>query len=171
MNFIREYTRAWADDFNQIARFLETRLPDCFVVHHVGSTSVPGMPAKDIIDIDIECPRASIDRVIAYLAELGYEHEGDRGVPTREAFRACDETPAARLRPHHLYACEAGSPELRRHLAFRAYLTAHPERASWLAAEKRNAAECAASREAYIDGKATSYEQIVAEAIAWAAVE
>ncbi|MEQ8992652.1 MAG: GrpB family protein [Pseudomonadales bacterium] len=169
MNYIREYQISWVDDFKEIARFLESCLPDGVRIHHVGSTSVQGMPAKDIIDVDIECPRGSMVRIIARLAEAGYEHEGDLGVTTREAFRPCDQTAASHLRPHHLYACETESPELGRHLAFRDYLLSHPERASWLANEKRRADNEATSRDAYIDGKAASYKKIVSEALSWVA--
>ena len=76
---------------------------------------------------------------------------------------------AFRLRSHHLYACESDSPELRRHLVFRDYLIAHPERASWLADEKRRADELAVSRDAYIEGKVAAYEEIVVEASSWSA--
>ena len=154
MKFIRQYDEGWIDDFNDIARFLGTYLPDEMLIHHVGSTSIPSMPSKDIIDIDIECPNGSINRVIAVLTQAGYEHEGDLGIPTREAFSPRDDSNVFRLRPHHLYACESDSPELRRHLVFRDYLIAHPERASWLADEKRRADELAVSRDAYIEGTA-----------------
>ena len=168
MKYIREYSEDWAGGFRTVARFLETFLPDGCRVHHVGSTSVPDMPAKDIVDVDIECPQGSMGRVIDRLAEAGYEHRGDRGVPTREAFRPRDGSDAALLYPHHLYACESGSPELRRHLAFRDYLAAHPERTSWLACEKRRADGASPTRDAYIDAKATAYEEILAEAVSWA---
>jgi GrpB-like predicted nucleotidyltransferase (UPF0157 family) len=168
MKYIREHNQNWVNDFAAIAQRLEPCLPDGCHVHHIGSTSIPDMPAKDIIDLDIECAQGSMSRVIGQLAEAGYAHEGDLGIPTREAFSLVDNTHTTRLRPHHLYACEADSPELRRHIAFRDYLIAHPERAGWLAAEKRQADERAASRDAYIEGKSAAYEEIVSEAIFWA---
>ena len=125
------------------------------------------MPAKDIIDVDMECPQGSMSRVIDRLAEAGYEHEGDCGIPTREAFGPQEDSDATLLHPHHLYACESNSPELRRHLAFRDYLMAHPERAGWLAQEKRRADGASPTRDAYIDAKAAAYEAIVAAAMSW----
>lgn len=110
-----------------------------------------------------------MDQVVAHLAEAGYEHMGNQGIPTREAFRPRDDSTASRLRPHHLYACETGSPELRRHLAFRDFLLANPHRAEWLAAEKFRVDNNAKSRDEYIDNKAASYEIIVSEAICWLA--
>ena len=169
MNYISEYKDSWPEEFNEIARFLGTYLPLGIQIHHVGSTSIPGMPAKDIIDIDIECSRGSIHQIIAHLAEAGYEHLGDQGIPTREAFHPCDDSAASRLRSHHLYACEADSPELHRHTAFRDYLLANAERAEWLAIKKRCADDCAKSRDAYIENKAASYEVVLSEAMLWVA--
>ena len=167
MRYIHAYTPAWIHDFETIARFLRPKLPDNATIHHIGSTAIPGMPAKDIIDIDIECPAGSMKRVIASLWQAGYTHEGDRGIPAREAFTPRKTTQAARLRPHHLYACEQGASELARHLAFRDYLIVHPERAGWLADAKRAADAEAIDRTAYIKGKAVAYQKIVAEAMKW----
>ena len=125
------------------------------------------MPAKDVIDVDIECPQGSMDRVTVRLREAGYEHLGDRGIPTREAFRPQEGSRALLLHAHHLYACESGSAELRRHLAFRDYLSSHPKRARWLADAKRRAADASPTREAYIQAKDAAYKAIVAEATAW----
>lgn len=105
-----------------------------------------------------------MNRVIDLLSDAGYEHEGDLGIPTREAFRPRDGSDALLVHAHHLYACETNSPELRRHLAFRDYLIAHPERAGWLAERKRLADAASATRDAYLQSKAEAYEQIVAEA-------
>lgn len=166
MNFIRAYTNCWVDDFAEIAKFLEGYVSKELTIHHVGSTSIPNMPAKDIIDIDIECPLGSMQQVIAQLAKAGYVHTGDQGIPTREAFTVRAGTPASGVRLHHLYACEANSPELSRHLRFRDYLLAHPERAAWLAEQKTVVDAQATTREAYIEGKAESYQLITDEAMA-----
>ena len=56
MKHIREYTRDWVVGFDEIARHLGTYLPSECRIHHIGSTSIPNMPAKDVIDVDIECP-------------------------------------------------------------------------------------------------------------------
>jgi len=169
MNYIKGYTEEWVRDFLTIADCLEGWLFRAVQIHHVGSTSVPGMVAKDIIDVDIECAVGEMERVIERLGLAGYEHTGDQGIPTREAFRPVAGSAAAGLRAHHLYACEADSPELHRHLALRDYLRAHPAQADWLAAEKVRVDAAAGSREAYIEGKAGCYETIVAQALAWAA--
>lgn len=169
MKHIQEYRKDWLNGFAEVAQFLARFLPGGCRIHHVGSTAIPDMPAKDVIDVDIECPRGSMPRVVVGLADAGYEHLGDRGIPTREAFRPQDGSGALLLHPHHLYACESGSPELRRHLAFRDYLASHPQRARWLADAKRRAAEAPATREEYIAAKDAAYKAIVAEATAWRA--
>lgn len=167
MNHIREYSTNWLNGFAEIAQYLARYLPGECRIHHVGSTSIPDMPAKDVIDVDIECPQGSMGRVIFRLSEAGYEHLGDRGIPMREAFRPQEGSGGVLLPAHHLYACESDSTELRRHLAFRDYLSSHPKRAGWLAGAKRRADAAAATREAYIEAKDAAYKAIVAEATAW----
>lgn len=168
MQYITEYNPDWPCRFETIADFLRPNLPQGCSVHHIGSTSVPGMPAKDIIDLDIECLIDRMAQVIAALRNAGYEHEGDKGIPTREAFQPMPGSDAASLPPHHLYACESDSPELFKHLAFRDYLIVHKERALWLAGRKVEADRMATSRDRYIENKSESYETITEESLAWA---
>ena len=167
MNHIREFSQDWRNGFQQIEQFLSAWVPATCRIHHVGSTSVPEMPAKDIIDVDVECPEGSLQQVIGDLAEAGYDHEGDLGVPGREAFIARATSDACQLPAHHLYACESDSPALRNHLAFRDYLIACPERAGWLAAQKRQHDQASDTRADYIDAKTAAYELIVTEALTW----
>jgi GrpB-like predicted nucleotidyltransferase (UPF0157 family) len=90
-------------------------------IEHVGSTGVPGLVAKPIIDIDVLlASETMLPAAIERLASLGYIHRGDLGIPQREAFRAPGGDP-----PHHLYVCPPCSSEFQRHVAFRDYLRAH----------------------------------------------
>jgi GrpB-like predicted nucleotidyltransferase (UPF0157 family) len=122
------YDPAWPLQFDQIRKglgFLGCR------IEHVGSTAVPGLSAKPVLDIDlvIESP----ERMAALIQELdsfGYEHQGDLGIPGREAFRPKDgeewlQSPCRSWPTHHLYACVEGARELKRHLAFRDHLRAN----------------------------------------------
>lgn len=94
-------------------------------VEHIGSTSVPGLAAKPIIDLDVViADDADLEFVIEKLAAAGYIHEGDLGIPGREAFRYKGKT---HLMQHHLYVCRESSRELYRHIAFRNFLRSHPE--------------------------------------------
>jgi GrpB-like predicted nucleotidyltransferase (UPF0157 family) len=89
-------------------------------IEHVGSTSVPGLAAKPVIDIDVVVRASEVMSGISRLGTLGYRHLGDRGIPQREAF----ESPTSSA-PHHLYLCPQGSPALLNHLTIRDYLRAH----------------------------------------------
>ncbi len=146
-------------------------IPDDCLFHHVGSTSVPGMSAKDIIDLDIEYAKGSFQALISGLREAGYEHEGDLGISGRDAFKPILGSSAMALPAHHPYACEIGAFELQKHLAFREYLRAHPERATWLSKMKLLADASAKSRDEYIENKLRYYETITRESLEWANVK
>ena len=123
------YDSAWEQDFLKIKAELEEALGDLALrIEHVGSTSVKGLSAKPIIDIDVVIKDYSIfPEVVKRLEEIGYHHEGDQGIPTREAFKYDGKE---HLMKHHLYVCAKDSAELKRHLAFRDYLRSHPEAVS-----------------------------------------
>jgi GrpB-like predicted nucleotidyltransferase (UPF0157 family) len=127
------------------------------------------MPAKDIVDLVIECPRGTMAAVISALGSIGYTHQGDRGIPGREAFRPVRGAPAENLPPHHLYACEELAHELLKQLAFRDFLHSHPDRMLWLAQQKRLADQGAQTRDEYIQNKDQAYSTITAESLKWAA--
>lgn len=167
MQCITPYNSEWPARFRQIAGRLMQFLPDTCRIHHVGSTSIPSMPAKDIIDMDIECPIGSMSQIVAALNEAGYCPEGDKGISGREAFCPKADSEAARLPLHHLYACEAGAHELQKHLAFRDYLIANQGRAQWLAGRKVAIDKAAESREAYILNKGDCYSMITEESLTW----
>ncbi|MCR5249962.1 MAG: GrpB family protein [Lachnospiraceae bacterium] len=123
---VQPYEKTWADDFVAIRDELDTVLHGLVLrIEHVGSTSVEGLSAKPIIDIDVVIrDRADLPEVISALQKLGYSHEGDQGIPGREAFKYEGKE---HLRKHHLYVCASDSEELKRHLAFRDYLRSDPD--------------------------------------------
>ena len=168
MKYITAYNRDWPERFVQITAYVKAFLPAGCAFHHIGSTSVPGMPAKDIIDLDIEYANGFLQAVIDGLKKAGYKHAGDLGVPGRDAFKPVPDSGAANLPAHHLYACEADAYELQKHLAYRDYLRAHPARSEWLANEKLLADASANSRDEYIDKKSGYYELITKESMEWA---
>ena len=79
---VHSYEKTWADDFEAIRDELNTVLKDLVLrIEHVGSTSVEGLSAKPIIDIDVVIEnRERLPEVIAALQKLGYSHEGDQGI-------------------------------------------------------------------------------------------
>lgn len=102
-------------------------------MQHVGSTSVPGLAAKPIIDIDlIISKREHLIPVVEKLQLLGYEHLGDMGIQGREAFkRQSDSVPftdnIGNWPKHNLYVCLAGSNSLLNLIAFRDFLRSNPD--------------------------------------------
>ena len=120
------YDERWARDFEAIASEIRDALGGLALdIVHVGSTAVPGLSAKPIIDIDVVIrDYTSFDAVVSALKVLGYYHEGDLGIAGREAFGYEGKS---HLQKHHLYVCPQNSAELKRHIAFRDYLRDHPD--------------------------------------------
>lgn len=133
---ILDHDPRWPELFRALAERLRTALGSAVIaVEHVGSTAVPGLAAKPVIDLDVVVLPQDFRLAIERLASLGYAHEGDRGVAGREAFR----WPQGEER-HHLYLCAPGSPALRDHVLFRDHLRAHPDTARAYADLKREMA-------------------------------
>lgn len=123
---VEPYNIIWKQDFQNIKAEIADALGDLALsIEHVGSTSVEGLSAKPIIDIDVVIEdRLILDDVILALKKIGYTHEGDQGIEGREAFKYQGKE---HLRKHHLYVCAKDASELRRHIGFRDYLRNHPE--------------------------------------------
>ena len=133
---VADYSAEWPQTFECLREVYEASLGDLILgVHHVGSTSVIGLAAKPVIDVDLVIEdRSILPEVISQLARLGYEHLGDLGIPDREAFgRKLDEVPldgSGRMWPkHNLYCCRCDCVALKNHLLFRDYLRAHSDKA------------------------------------------
>jgi len=120
---IRDYDPEWPHTFERIRAHVWPAVQHAAMsLEHVGSTSVPGLRAKPVIDACIVvASRRDIPHVVKALTAIGYVHRGDLGVPGREAFKQ----PAA-LPTHHLYASHRGSLSLKNHLGLRDYLRAQP---------------------------------------------
>ena len=146
-----DYDPNWVEQFAQLRDRLSPCVGDIAIsIEHVGSTSVPGLAAKPIIDLDIVIPtRQDLAVVILLLAELGYSYQGNLGIEDREAFSSAEDEP-----PHNLYVCPRDSAGLRNHLALRDHLRANPQDASAYAALKRRLAlEFPNDVERYAEGK------------------
>lgn len=113
------YDQAWPGRFEAPCRVPEPALHGVpHRIEHVGSTRIPRMAAKPIIDLDLVIQPGGFPLAKRRLESLGYVHEGDLGISGREAF-APGARPLADLPSHHLYVCVEGSAALRNHLAFR----------------------------------------------------
>lgn len=131
-------------------------------VEHVGSTAVPGLGAKPIIDIMVGIRDFALgERCVQPLASLGYEHRPDDNIPGRLFFRRFDKE----VRTHHLHVTEMGSDFWERHLLFRDFLRAHPEEArAYYELKKALAAEFVTNREGCTEAKTPFIEAAVAKA-------
>lgn len=133
------YDERWPEDFEAIKATMEAPLAGKILsIEHVGSTSVPGLAAKPIIDIDIVIADASdFPAVRQALEALGYFHEGNLGLPGREAF-GYEGKPD--LREHHLYVCRQDALNYKKHIYLRDYLRGHPDMRDAYAEVKRQGA-------------------------------
>jgi UDP:flavonoid glycosyltransferase YjiC (YdhE family)/GrpB-like predicted nucleotidyltransferase (UPF0157 family) len=159
----------WAAAFDAEAARIRDALGDLAVrIDHVGSTSVPGLAAKPIIDVQLSVPSLDVPLLSERLAGLGYVHVpvDDPGTEDYPFFAL----PAEHPRTHHLHACVAGGDQEHRHLAVRDYLRARPDEAAAYAAVKREAAARSnGDRNAYMDAKDAFVKALEARALAWAA--
>jgi GrpB-like predicted nucleotidyltransferase (UPF0157 family) len=116
------YDPEWIDQFSSIRAELETALGGVPVVgiEHVGSTSVPGLAAKPVIDVDVVVDRAHFQAAIDALVAAGYSHRGDLGVEDRHSMAE----PGGIRR--NVYVVVDGSLALRNHLAVRDTLRSDP---------------------------------------------
>ncbi|MBN1695016.1 GrpB family protein [candidate division WOR-3 bacterium] len=117
------YNPNWGRKFKEEAIKIKKIFKEIFVdIHHIGSTAVPTIKAKPIIDIMVEVK--DINKVDSYnkqMEELGYEALGEYGIPKRRFFQK-----GGRRRTHHVHIFEKESPQIKRHIDFRDYLISHP---------------------------------------------
>lgn len=152
---IQDYQAHWPQAFESIATVLRAVAGDHLsTIEHVGSTAVPSLAAKPIIDIDLVYPtNGDFEALKAALETSGYYHNGNQGISGREVFKRSPQAPPHSILDtiaHHLYACRADNKELRRHLAFRDHLRAHPEaRDEYTRLKREIAAEAGEERKAY----------------------
>ena len=122
---VQQYNTLWPKYFDEIRSHLEFGLTtNVLGIEHVGSTSIPGMVAKPIIDLDIIIGPGNFDKIRSDLINLDYLHQGDKGLKGRESFKYLGSEP---LHNHHLYVIEVGNIHLKKHLTFREFLRLRPE--------------------------------------------
>ena len=135
---VEKWNPKWKDEFERIVDSLgEDIIYNSVKIEHVGSTSVEGLSAKPIIDLDIVIENDKFEIIKRLLNDKGYKHEGDLGIEGREAFSYSGKE---ELMTHHLYVCPKDSKELFKHITFRDFLENNPALASEYSKVKEQAA-------------------------------
>ncbi|MEP7048600.1 MAG: GrpB family protein [Ilumatobacteraceae bacterium] len=156
-----DYDPQWPVAFATISDTLRASLAGVAVIgiEHVGSTSVPELAAKPIIDIDVVVDRAQVDAAAAALEAVGYTPLGDMGVPDRWAFRA----PEGSIR-QNTYITVDGCLSLRNHLGLRSVLRADAELRDEYSAVKHRLAGETDDIDVYVDGKSAVVRRVLERA-------
>ncbi len=162
---VKEYDPDWVGMFQQEAAMLSKIFgKELITIYHIGSTAVPNLKAKPIIDMmpvveDID----KVDQYNDAMIALGYEPMGEFGIPGRRYFRK-----GGSKRTHQVHIFQVGSKDITRHLAFRDYLLVHPEKAKEYGELKAVLAQQHPDDiEAYSDGKDDFVKNTEKAALAW----
>ena len=154
------YDDAWPARYEtEAARVRDALGAGVVDLEHMGSTSVPGLAGKPVIDLSVGLERLELAPAqIAAMQSLGYEYRGEYGLPGRLYFHRADR---------HVHVVEWGGEHWHRHRAFREYLREHPAEAEAYAAEKRRAAAVAADPPDYWERKQAFVDELFARAWRW----
>jgi GrpB-like predicted nucleotidyltransferase (UPF0157 family) len=163
---IEPYSAEWPGLFRELAGALRRALGDAAIrIDHIGSTAVPGLAAKPIIDVQISVRQ--LEPVESYglaLVHLGYRFRPDNDDPSRRYFRE-----GSGRRRTHVHVRQAGSPDEQRTLLFRDYLRAdRDEMRRYEGAKRRLATQYRHRRRAYVDAKGVIIEKMLQRAEDWA---
>ncbi|MDW2885970.1 GrpB family protein [Exiguobacterium artemiae] len=162
---VTPYQTSWADAFQQEKEQLETIFGNrLLAVHHIGSTSVPGLSAKPILDIlPVVDSLDGIEAFDAAMEQIGYEAKGEFGMPGRRYYRKGGDN-----RTHHIHLYADGNPEIMRHVVFRDYLRQHPQEVeAYSTIKERLARQYPEDISAYIAGKDSFVKMMEQRALAW----
>lgn len=160
------YTAQWVDLFQQEADKLTPIFgAELITLHHIGSTSIPGLWAKPIIDMmPIVRNIQAVEQFILAMQALDYESKGEYGIAGRHFFTKGGEA----ARSHHIHMFEPNHPDAMQHLDFRDYLVAHPAIAQQYADLKRELAhQFPHDIKGYMAGKHTFIQQTIQQARIW----
>jgi GrpB-like predicted nucleotidyltransferase (UPF0157 family) len=156
----------WRREFSRLAVVLAQAIPDVVAVEHVGSTAIPGMPARDILDVEVVVSKIEDEAAFSVpLQRLGFRrfNPPDLAAAGLRLFVPADGSGRV-----HVHVCERGSTQHRRHVAVRDYLRAHPVEARRYADVKRAAACRAAGRRvAYSQAKDQYLQELEQTALRW----
>lgn len=157
----------WQEMFKVESNQVMTALDkNAVAVHHIGSTAIHHIYAKPIIDLLVEVKDiAKVDEQNRLMELLDYKAMGEFGISGRRYFRKDNQEG---IRTHHIHIFTLGSDQVKRHLAFREYMIAHPEEAQKYSELKRRLArEYPTDIDRYMDGKDEFIREIDKKAAQW----
>ena len=158
------YDPDWPRRYAAEAAHVSEAFRDLLVeLEHMGSTAVPGLAAKPVIDISAGLRALDLPPgPVTAMESLGYEYMGEHNLPGRLFFRKGGDE-----RTFHVHAVEWGGPQWHRHRALRDYLLAHPDEAGAYGDEKLRVAAEASDSEDYWERKQPFVDALFARAWAW----
>ena len=165
--FVVPFDPAWAERYRSEAEELARIIGENLIaIHHIGSTAIPGIVAKPIVDMLVVVRDiARVDALDAQMIARGYDPRGENGIPERRYYVKGFQG----QRSHHLHVYAEGSPQVARHLAFRDYLIAHSEQArAYSDLKVALAARFPEDARMYSEGKAEFIRDVERRALEWA---
>ncbi|MCF8000516.1 MAG: GrpB family protein [Halanaerobiales bacterium] len=162
---VKPYNENWKVKYNKEKYKLEKKLNDIIVkIYHIGSTAIPNIKAKPIIDILVVVEDINkVDRYNDSMQALGYEPKGEFGIENRRFFQK-----GGNNRTHHVHIFQKGDKEIKRHLNFRDYMRAHPKEARKYSQLKETLADkYYHDINKYIEGKNDFIAEIDNKAVKW----
>ena len=159
------YTDKWAFMFSEEVEKLKHIFKNEIVdIHHIGSTSVPGLKAKPIIDMmPVVKDITVVDNYNEEMFDIGYLPKGENGIEGRRYFEKGGDQ-----RSHHIHIYQVGSHEIKRHLAFRDYLQKHSDvKRNYGELKEKLAQQFPYDIESYIKGKEQLVRDIEMAALNW----
>ena len=162
---VTPYQASWPEAFQEAKEQLEKIFGDrLLAVHHIGSTAVPGLSAKPILDIlPVVDSLDGIEAFDAAMEQIGYEAKGEFGMPGRRYYRKGGDA-----RTHHIHLYASGNPEIIRHVVFRDYLREHPQEVeAYSTIKEQLARQFPEDISAYIAGKDSFVKAMEQRALAW----
>jgi GrpB-like predicted nucleotidyltransferase (UPF0157 family) len=158
------FSENWALMFQDEVQLLKTIFGDVIIrFDHFGSTSVPGLKAKPVIDM--MCIVNEIEKVDSFnekMNSLGYDVAGEWGITGRRLFRKGGEN-----RTHHIHFYQFDNPQIERHLIFRDYLRCHPEEVARYSSFKEELAQQFENTSDYSPAKKTFVKEMEQLALSW----
>ncbi len=159
------YNPNWKKMYKEESEKIKNILNDIIVdIHHIGSTAIPGIKAKPVIDILVEVKNIkAVDQYNNKMEELRYEVMGEHGIPKRRFFRK-----GGNKRTHHIHIFQAGNEEIERHINFKEYLITHPDKGrEYSKLKEKLVNKYAYDVENYTNGKSDFIKEIDKKAKLW----